>query len=202
MQFGDSWNCIGSIVMKNPGSSNFVYHDSVSDPKIIEGLSHYDCSDLDWFEFSVDPTMRYVAELFAFKYGYDSIAQLSGVIQIFNLFYIKDADLKHAKCKSRQYGIPPLFDDARQMTLYDIDHLIAPVYLGFGNLAYDKEYGERAKLIFDATIKLEGCNYLSPNFYDNCYYHPQWLIPFGKKHHNGQLALLRFKQDTFYPESV
>ena len=66
-------------------------------------------------------------------------------------------------------------------------------------MAYSKEYGERAKLIFDAAIKLEGCNYLSYKFHENFYYHPQWLIPFGKNYHNGLLTLLRFKQETFYP---
>ena len=112
-----------------------------------------------------------MASLFAYKYGLDDPAQLSGVIQIFNLFYIKDADLTKAKQKAEKYGIPPLFNDALQMTQYDIDHLIAPVYLGFGSLAYSKEYGERAKLIFDAAIKLEGCNYLSCKFHENFYYH-------------------------------
>nr|WP_297874827.1 hypothetical protein [uncultured Blautia sp.] len=40
-----------------------------------------------------------------------------------------------AKQKAEKYGIPPLFNNALHMTQYDIDHLIAPVYLGFGSLA-------------------------------------------------------------------
>ena len=199
LHFGNSWDCIGSIVMKNPGSSTFTKEAPVSKPEVLEGLSRYRFKELNWYEFSIDPTMRYVASLFAYKYGLDDPAQLSGVIQIFNLFYIKDADLTKAKQKAEKYGIPPLFNNALQMTQYDIDHLIAPVYLGFGSLAYSKEYGERAKLIFDAAIKLEGCNYLSCKFCENFYYHPQWLIPFGKNYHNGLLTLLRFKQETFYP---
>lgn len=202
LQFGNSWDCIGSIVMKNPGSSTFTQETPVTTPNVLERLSRYRFNELDWYEFSVDPTMRYVADLFAYKYGFDSVLQLSGVIQIFNLFYIKDADLAKARQKAEKYGIPPLFNDAIQMTQYDIEHLVAPVYLGFGNLAYSKEYGERAKLIFDAAIKLEGCNYLSSNFHENCYYHPQWLIPFGKKYRNGLLTLLRFKQDTFHPTDI
>lgn len=199
LQFRDSWNCIGTVVMKNPGSSNFTSQAPISDSDLIDKLSEYRYENLEWYEFSVDPTMRYVGDLFAYKTGVSCSSQLSGVIQIFNLFYLKDADLSKAMAKAKVYGIPPLFSDTDQMTLYDINHLIAPVYLGFGGLAYNKEYGKRARQIFDATIKLKGCDYLSKTFEENFYYHPQWLMPFGKSRKNGALHLLRFKQNSYTP---
>ena len=76
LQFGNSWNCIGTIVMKNPGSSTFITLDPISDSLIIEGLSRYRYGNLEWFEFSVDPTMRFVADLFAYKHGLTSANQL------------------------------------------------------------------------------------------------------------------------------
>lgn len=42
LHFGHSWDCIGSIVMK----------------EVLEGLSRYRFKELNWYEFSIDPTMR------------------------------------------------------------------------------------------------------------------------------------------------
>ena len=60
-----------------------------------------------------------------------------GVIQLFNLLYIREADLKDALQKQQSHGKEELLD-------YDVRHLV-PVYLGFGNLAEHPVYGQAAQ---------------------------------------------------------
>ncbi|MDY3143273.1 MAG: hypothetical protein SOW30_11445, partial [Parabacteroides sp.] len=42
LQFGDGWNVIGSVVMKNPGSSYFASEAPLTDGNILAHLQSFD----------------------------------------------------------------------------------------------------------------------------------------------------------------
>ena len=87
LQFGDSWQVVGSVVMKNPGSAYpLTPNQCVSDMFILPELQTIDDSE-PWYEFKPDITMSCITRLFGVQ---------SGVIQIFNLFNIREADLAQA----------------------------------------------------------------------------------------------------------
>lgn len=73
LQFGNSWDCIGSVVMKNPGSSKMVDSVPISNDVIIKNLKKYQDIELPWYEFSEDTTMKCIAELFAYKCGLQAL---------------------------------------------------------------------------------------------------------------------------------
>ena len=91
LQFGNSWNVIGSVVMKNPGSAK--PQNEVNNEETLRQLSCFDQRPYPWYVFSVDNTMRLIERLFTIKNGGNS---LNGVMQIFNLFNIRNADLEQA----------------------------------------------------------------------------------------------------------
>ena len=93
----------------------------------------------EWYEFGSDTTIDCVGDLFAFYYDLPRRENLNGVIQIFNLFYIKETDLSKALVHSETTNNTFRFADEENMTNYDIEHLVPPVYLSFGNLAWHKD---------------------------------------------------------------
>jgi hypothetical protein len=191
LQFGDSWDVIGSVVMKNPGSAALKGNCSITQSELLSKLSVFDNSDNDWYEFTDDNTMRCVAKLFAFKYGYSSVDQLNGIIQVFNLFYLREANL--AKAISNGYRNVVSGED-------DYGQLIAPVYLGFSRgLANNPEYKDRAKRFFDRAIELGMNNIDKKNCTANPFYHPQYLFFQGCGKPGSLLELARFKEDTVTP---
>lgn len=196
LQFGDSWNCIGSVVMKNPGSSVRKNDMPINDTTILNHLMDYDESSDPWYEFDSDNTMINVAQLFAFKYGKQHHSSLSGVVQIFNLFYVRDADLGSAMKKASQFGCLSRFENEVQMTQYDCDHLIGPVYLGFSDLAKNKLFTSRARMFFE-TVKSKHCgDYLFDDFLKNSFTHPQSLMRNVNSSVYCRRDLLRFAEGT------
>jgi hypothetical protein len=191
LQFGDSWKVIGSVVMKNPGSAALKGNCPITQSNILSELSVFDNSDNDWYEFTEDNTMRCVAKLFAFKYGYSSVDQLNGIIQVFNLFYLREANL--AKAISNGYRNVVSGED-------DYKQLIAPVYLGFSqSLANNPEYKDRANRFFNKAIELGMNNIDKKSFTVNTFYHPQYLFFQGCGKPKSILELARFKENTVNP---
>ena len=90
LQYGNSWEVIGSVVMKNPGGAKFKSptHQAIDDAETLRQLRHFDESKDKWYEFGSDTTIDCVGDLFAFYYDLPRREDLNGVIQIFNLFYI------------------------------------------------------------------------------------------------------------------
>ncbi len=177
LQFGDSWDVLGSAVMKNPGSAKFLFPDkrSVTDSALLAQLRKFDTADTakdDWYEFSADSTMACVGSLFAQHHNYAG-SPLNGVIQIFNIFYVKEANLGKALAKAEMFRTP------ERMTDCDLENLKAPVYLGFSGLARHKVYGKVARRFFDKALEL-GADYLEADFRKNAFTHPQYLMLFGK----------------------
>lgn len=94
LQFGESWDIIGSVVMKNPGSA--AVSRAVTDPETLQALQGFDenTSKETWFEFTPDQTMYCIRDLFREYYSANTHKDLNGVIQIFNLFYIREPNLE------------------------------------------------------------------------------------------------------------
>lgn len=197
LQFGSSWDIIGSVVMKNPGTA--APNNMVTDKNVLCKLSVFSDDSYDWFEFTADSTMNCVGDLFAYYYDKNSKNELEGVIQIFNLFYLREGDLGKALELHRQNKFP--FASEKEITEQDINHLKAPIYLGFARLASDTNYASRAKLFLDASLSL-GMNYLSENIKENKFVHPQYLMLFGKYTPTSIRQRMQFKQNTLNPEEI
>ena len=83
LQFGSSWNVIGSIVMQNPGSSSPLKN-RVVDKDTLHHLHSFDNND-DWYMFSADKTMLLIEMLFRTYYNFRLCdSTLNGVIKVFN----------------------------------------------------------------------------------------------------------------------
>lgn len=190
LQFGNSWDIIGSVVMKNPGSSEPRNRDAngdaihISDKNILVELRKFDDSDYAWYEFNSDDTINCVRELFK---KYYSSENLQGVIQIFNIFYVKDAVLKMAINKDKN----SLFNNEDNILEEDIKNLKMPIYLGFGDLRNKSRYKETCLKFFE-TAKNLGVRYCAKNYYDNKFYHPQYLMKRGKNKPECQKVLQDF----------
>ncbi len=67
LQFGNSWEVKGSIVMKNPGAANFINsnHSAINSRELLEQLKTFDDGELkaEWYEFNSDPTMKCIFSL-------------------------------------------------------------------------------------------------------------------------------------------
>lgn len=194
LKFGNSWEVKGSVVMKNPGAANFKRpdHAAINSPEELKQLSVFDDGELraDWYEFSSDPTMECIGRLFSEYYAAKG-ELLEGVIQIFNLFYLREANLITALNKVSQLNLANMVD-------YDVQHLTFPVYLGFADLAWHKTYGVVARKFFNAAKKL-GALYLNDDFKKNAFIHPLYLMMYGKNKEKCIRAKYQFFQNTLTP---
>lgn len=176
LQFGDSWDLIGSIIMKNPGSAlplKPIQNDDII--RINKFYSNNEALD-NWFEFKADNTMKKIEPIFNGKYIGEEI-KLNGIIQIFNLFNIREKDISIAKnlannCIS-EFLYPNISDT---INLFQKK----PVYLGFhweyvkkdrDNSTYKLNVNNFALKIFD-HIKQNKNMYLNNDIIDNYFYHP------------------------------
>lgn len=179
LQFGSSWKVCGTIFMKNPGSSKSKEPNPlpIDDKSVLEHLRTFDDTEYllsqKWYEFSIDNTMGCVQRLFEAYYN-ERGESLNGVIQIFNLFNIRDANLGKALDKLKGNVI----EDLAFTTAYDINHIVYPVFIGWGNLWVKPILNERAKDIFNAVK--QKTSYLCSDIIDNNFYHPQYLMGYGR----------------------
>ena len=199
LQIGESWNICGTVFMKNPGSSFTIGKDSlIEDTNLLDKLRIFDDDETSktspWYEFSEDKTMTYVEDLFQAYYSAHQ-KTLEGIIQIFNLFNIRDADLKKAIEKSKgnvKDNLVYTIDD-------DIKHIVPPVYIGWGDLW--KSHRNNAEKIFNKVIEVSQTNssYLYNDIQANKFYHPQFLMNYGKNKIDCQLVLSQFVNDGIIP---
>lgn len=168
LQFGDSWELIGSVIMKNPGSSNFK-NDT---PAKIDELNLYDSGDnACWYEFNPDSTMYCIEQLFKEKYFPKDSGNLSGVIRIFNLFYSKEPNLN--KALELYSSEDQIIDDLKQIK----ESINKPIYIGWGSLYRNPAFKIKANTIFE--IVKEHNPYLNEDIRKNRFYHPMYLIRYG-----------------------
>ena len=183
LQFGSSWGIIGSVVMKNPGSSDIINDNDnyITDQNILFHLDTFDypCDrGENWFVFRPDATMECIAALFAQKTRVPTKNDLHGVIQIFNLFYLCEQKLPAALKANRELQIFKPFED--RIFEYDIQSLKAPIYLGFSKLGKSLCFREKALRFCTETIEKHHAKYLDPTFDNNCFCHPLALMRYGK----------------------
>ncbi len=193
LQFGDSWELIGSAVLKNPGSSKPLNSISNESFRQIENL--YPKKRLEksnWFDFSVDSTMRFLEKIFNGSYIEDEPKrELNGVIQLFNLFYINDPDIKSANEKS-------LNNSSKHLTI-DADSTIKmfnekPVFLGWKSEYELNEIRKiQAEKIFDYVSKSKYM-YLNPSMNDNKFYHPIYANRASKSNKDLKDTLNKFNE--------
>lgn len=194
LQFGSSWEIIGSIVMMNPGGANFKYNDHhpETDENILSHLRKFDSEQSineEWYEFGSDNTLNLVQKLFSERSIVNNSGELNGVIQVFNLFYLKDPNLSEGLALNDKLNMSDIND---RIFEDDIQNLKAPLYLGFGHLSKNSQFKTKAKRFFDKAIHELGVNYLSPNFEENSFMHPRRLMLFKKNTPEGKLLKQQF----------
>ncbi len=102
----------------------------------------------NWYEFSVDSTMRFIEKIFSGWYVGKSI-ELNGVLQLFNTFNIKDRDLSQAVS---QVGVASDLLFSRDVHKYFHDK---PTYFGFGNDVLNSDVlRDVARNIFEKSSRL------------------------------------------------
>ena len=178
LQLGDSWDVCGTVVMKNPGSSSHMGKIDENDSELLGQLRRFDNADgyigHSWHHFSVDNTMRLVCHLIeAYLVAHNK--PVEGIIQIFNLFNIRDVDLNKGLEKmqvSQGESILMTTDD-------DINNLVPPIYLGWGNLKNNKLFKGYAEKFFERTKP--DALYLDQDYSKNPFYHPQYLLVYGNR---------------------
>ena len=174
LQFGGSWDIIGSVYMQNPGSAAPIDKPKQEDLEHLKSFDKADEEQQSWRCFSADPTMWCIRDLFCEAYRKD---QLSGVIQIFNLMNMRTPNASKALefVKSSQEK-----DSHIRTTDGDIKQLVAPIYLGWGTWGASNIFKNDAERILQRTCELTGTSCYHQNYNDNKYYHPRWLMRFGK----------------------
>ena len=185
LQFGNSWNVIGSVLMKNPGSAKPL-QTNLSEVE-LKALASYDNSNAPWYRFTSDNTMQNIEKLFIARYNGKT---LDGVIQIFNLFNIRNADLDKAIKSStfaKEEVLSTINDDIEAMRQHN-----SPIYIGWGMLGTDLRFKDKANRIFQFVRNEMKQEYLFPKFEDNRFYHPLYLMGRGKNRAISQSILKAF----------
>lgn len=193
LQFGESWELIGSAVLKNPGSSKPLNSVSNESFRHIENLyPEIKLEKSNWFDFSVDSTMRFLEKIFNGSYIEDeSKRELNGVIQLFNLFYINDPDIKSANEKS--------LNNSSEHLIINADSTIKmfnekPVFLGWRfEYVQNNERRIQAERIFDFVSKSKYM-YLKPSIIDNNFYHPMYINRTSKTNKDLKDTLNKFNE--------
>jgi hypothetical protein len=195
LQFGDSWELIGSAVLINPGSSEPKPNTTIAEDvlhEICKFTNNHEDSEA-WHEFKDDPTMRWLANIFAGQY-IEKRKPLNGVIQLFNLFNLIDKDLGAAL---HQFGV----SDNEHLLSIDKDVALfkdKPVYLGWGTAGKtNKILNEKARLIHEHVFNSGTNPYLKDKFEDNSFYHPRFV-----NMSNGKLVTKALMHNYYHQTSV
>lgn len=193
LQFGESWELIGSAVLKNPGSSKPLNSISNESFRHIENLYPYiKLEKSNWFDFSVDSTMRFLEKIFNGSYiENEHSRELNGVIQLFNLFYINDPDIKSANEKFKRNTSKHLIIDADSTIKMFNEN---PVFLGWkSEYKQDEKRKVQAEKIFDYVSKFKYM-YLNPLMNDNKFYHPIYANRASKSNKDLKDTLNKFNE--------
>ncbi|MHA7830194.1 MAG: hypothetical protein ACX93O_03780 [Flagellimonas sp.] len=173
LQFGDNTDLIGSAVLINPGSAEPIGSADLNFIQAFYQKNHnLELEDLSlWKSFNPDPTMGQLAKLFNGWYA-GKERTLSGVIQLFNCFYLKeqDLDLAMALYHKKDVGVfneSSFFKDR-------------PVYFGWGNTGKYGKIKDIALNIFN-SYNIQNTPIYHSAFEENCFYHPGYLNRSYKK---------------------
>jgi hypothetical protein len=174
LQFGDSWELLGNVVLANPGSAEPIKE--IDDTKINQLQSFYknfenrNFDGKNWYEFNDDATMQRIEKVFNGWYVNSSdTIELNGVIQLFNTFNVKNQNLTESIEK-----LPPdndiLFSLGIEKYFND-----KPTYFGFSNdVLYDDRLRFIAENIFNNSSSIVKTVY-NKEFDKNSFYHPTFI---------------------------
>jgi hypothetical protein len=173
LQFGESWDLLGNVVLANPGSaepmSSVDKNASINLKVFFERYRGKTDFDMDhWYEFSVDSTMLFVGKIFSGEYVSKRI-ELNGVVQLFNTFNIKNQNLQQAV---EQIGV-----DSEVLFSYGVEKFFhdKPTYFGFSNEVLSNELLRNiAMQIFCGSSDVVRRIY-QKEFADNSFYHPMYI---------------------------
>ncbi|NVN19442.1 hypothetical protein GUA46_13915 [Muricauda sp. HICW] len=177
IQFGDSWELIGSAVLKNPGSANPVSPISSSDFENVRSLVGNDIeAKKHWYYFNTDPTIETWLPRIFNGYYLNKEVELNGVIQLFNLYQIKNQNIELARQGMQENNSLHLYVDPSYIIPKFRDK---PVYLGWFDECYlNSETLKLSQEIFGFIANGQN-TYLKHKFEDNKFYHPEYLGRFG-----------------------
>lgn len=175
LQFGDSWELIGNIVLANPGSAKPL-HGSLHPEEvnhIEQFIQNYRTDHVaikNWYEFRPDATMLRIERIFNGWYiNPEATIELNGVIQLFNTFNTKNQDLEDA--------ILTLPEDNPLLYSIGIERQFhgKPTYFGFSGIVINHEKLRKiAENIFNNTDELIKVHY-NTDFAKNSFYHPTFV---------------------------
>jgi hypothetical protein len=181
LQFGDSWDLIGSVVLANPGSAEPLTKASEEVSTLVsEFYDGYREGELfnaeNWYEFSADSTMRSVEKIFNGWYIGRNIEPI-GVIQLFNTFNIKNQNLQEAVA---QIGV-----DSELLFSYNVHRCFhdKPTYFGFSNKVLGNDVLRNVAMnIFNESSDMVRKIY-NIDFSKNSFYHPMYINQaYNQKH--------------------
>jgi len=186
LRFGESCKLIGSIILLNPGSASVVQSrkaDLEFISKFYEENHNLDVPGniKEWSEYNPDPTMRQVEKIFSGWYinlnhngEYSNKRELNGVIQLFNLFDIRNPNLGAALAQQRlPDSLQGLFCEHAQLAT-------KPVYLGWGHPGLNGFPSQTLNIFNDINLSVN--TYLKPILKDNRCYHPGYINRSYKRH--------------------
>ncbi len=181
LQFGDSWDLIGNIVLANPGSAEPIKSLNIDTEGYLKKFyTQYkyknDFKIGNWYEFAPDQTMYRIKKIFNGEY-IGVAKELNGVIQLFNTFNIKNQDLKEA-IKQSNINSDLLFSIGIEKYFHN-----KPTYFGFSKDVLEHDLLRPiAKSIFDNSNSIIKEIY-NPCFEDNKFYHPTYINRAINQHH-------------------
>lgn len=172
LQFGDSWNLIGSAVLKNPGSALPIEGLSENEKSRVQEFVHSGKFNSDqWYRFQPDQTMRVLSRIFdGGLVGPPN--ELNGVIQLYNLIDLQDPDILQVQSKVSKISSSNLKTQGSEI----IDSFQGkPVYLGWFDLwKIIPETKELALEIFN-YVKMSPHCYFDTDFENSKFYHPLYV---------------------------
>lgn len=174
LQYGDSWDLIGSIVMKNPGSAKPGVPLNEESKNHISNFFDEKIDFSNWTEANDDATMKKIAPIFNGQYVQKNI-ELKGIIQIFNILNICDSKIDKAIKNANNTNSTYLFPNQEETVKLFRDK---PVYLGFFDFYTDKtslhqKFMENYANILFKYVKESKFMYLPyDDIIDNPMYHP------------------------------
>jgi len=191
LQFGNSFTHIGNIILANPGSSKPVRNiDEISKESIKTFFDSFEgrkFSDFNWYEFSVDTTMRVVEKIFNGSYITDKPLQLNGVVQLFNAFNIANPNLDETLANIPKDGNP-------YITTPDIANFTGdkPTYIGLSHkiLHHRDDYIKKISQDIFKSLPSKVKEFYQDDI-EKTFYHPMYLSRAYHKE-NIQNSLKRF----------
>lgn len=193
LQFGNSWDLIGNVVLANPGSADPI--NEASDEALASISKFYidyrngeHLLTKNWHEFTPDSTMCFVEKIFSGWYIGKNI-KLDGVLQLFNTFNIKNKNLQEAVTQIK-ISSDLLFSNEIYNYFND-----KPTYFGFSNDVINDEILCKVAMHIFENSSDEVRSIYNSDFTKNSFYHPMYVNraygqPNFKKYKDGVLSAI------------